>query len=269
MSTLETGRSAHLVVLRPQADRDRRVQVDRDRLVVGREPTCDVRFVSPQVSRTHAALLRRDGHAYVQDLGSTGGTYVNGGRVTGQQELRSGDVVAFADVELRFDDGRGADVGTDALPAQRGPAVVPAPTATRFDIDGQHAERDINNVARDQYIAYVQRRDSFLRDVAATRTRARWLVVGGLVLVAVGFAMFAAGVLAFLADVGGSVSSGDLAPPDNPFGRAVFGVPSGLLGWALAAVGSFLLVVGLVLHVVATSRRKRVERDFPMPSAEW
>jgi hypothetical protein len=268
MSTLETGRSPHLVVLRPQADRDRRVQVDRDRLVVGRAPTCDVRFVSPLVSRTHAALLRRDGHAYVQDLGSTGGTYVNGVGVTGQQELRSGDLVAFADVELRFDDGGGADVGTGALPAQRGPENV-AQTEARFDIDGQHAGRDINNVARDQYIAYVQRRDSFLRDVAATRTRARWLVVGGLVLVAVGFAMFAAGVLAFIVDVGGSVSSTDPTPPDSPFGRDIFGVPSGLLGWAMAAVGSFLLVVGLVLHVVATSRRKRVERDFPMPSAEW
>jgi hypothetical protein len=55
------------------------------------------------------------------------------------------------------------------------------------------------------------------------------------------------------------------APPTDPLGRPIFGIPSGLLGWAIAAIGAVMLVIGIVLHIVATSRRRRVDREYPMP----
>src|SRR5664279_4942027 len=70
----------------------------------------------------------------------------------------------------------------------------------RYNINRQDAGV-INNVGRNQHNSYVQQvheRESFLRAIAATRTKARWLVWTGLALFVVGFGLFAAGVLGFL-----------------------------------------------------------------------
>ncbi len=75
---VQNGGMPHLLVLAPDSDRGRRIPLNRDYLVVGREPTCDVRFDDPCVSRTHAALRRHGNAVYVEDLGSSAGTFVNG-----------------------------------------------------------------------------------------------------------------------------------------------------------------------------------------------
>jgi hypothetical protein len=64
MMRLDSGGTPHLVVLAPDSDRGRRIPLDRDYLVVGREQTCDVWFNDPHVSRTHAALQRRGNRVY-------------------------------------------------------------------------------------------------------------------------------------------------------------------------------------------------------------
>jgi hypothetical protein len=129
-----------------------------------------------------------------------------------------------------------------------------------FDVNHQAAEM-INNVGRDQYI---QQRDSLLREVAVTRTRGRWLITFGVVVFLAGFTVFAAGVLGFLSEVASAVSSGDTSPPSmSPFGQPVFGIPSGLIGWACGVLGSVLVVLGIVFHVVATARRRRVDQKMP------
>ena len=45
---------------------------------------------------------RRDG-VWVQDLGSTNGTYVNGVRIEGARRLDPGDVIRVGETDLRFD----------------------------------------------------------------------------------------------------------------------------------------------------------------------
>lgn len=248
----------HLIVLAPDSYRGHRIELPGEFMVVGREPTCDVRIDDPHVSRTHAALHRRGNSVYVQDLGSCGGTFVNGSAAT-TCELRQGDVVEFATVKARFEVAPSAADETHSLPAQS--------ASSRFSMGQQHAEV-ISNVGRDQYNSYVQQRDNFLREIAATRTKARWLVWTGFVAFVVGFALFAAADLGLLKQVGTDIQTGSTDPPVSPFGRDIAGIPSGLLGWALAALGMLLVVVGIVLHIVATSRRKRVERELPVP-APW
>jgi hypothetical protein len=307
-----------LVVLAPESFRGRQIELAADYLTVGREPTCDVCLDDPHVSRTHAALQRRDGAVYLQDLGSSGGTFVNGNPAT-RVQLRQGDVITFASVQARFEAAPTVAAETQAMPTQAGPwagAVSPpvspasqvpgppggpspggaspgraapvaaAPVAAerpepnptefqpankvRYDIGQQHGQV-ISNVGRDQYNAHVQQviqqRDSFLREVAATRTKARWLVWLGLLLFVAGFALFAAADLNFLKQISSDFQSNGAppAPPSDPFGRPIFGIPSGLLGWAIGAVGALMLVIGIVLHIVATSRRRRVERNYPLP----
>ena len=107
-----------------------------------------------------------------------------------------------------------------------------------------------------------------MREIASTKTKARWLVWLGLLLFVAGFALFAAADLNLLKQISSGFGSNNTAPPTDPFGRPILGLPSGLLGWAMGAVGSLMLVIGIVLHIVATSRRRRVERDYPMPM-QW
>lgn len=80
----------------------------KERLVIGREPDCDIVIPDRQVSRAHAALVRlEDGYA-LEDLGSKNGTHLNGKPVEGSVRLQDGDLVQVALVaKLAF-------VGSDA-----------------------------------------------------------------------------------------------------------------------------------------------------------
>lgn len=63
-------------------------------LQLGREAGCDVVLPDLAVSRRHARVAWQGAELVLEDLGSTGGTYVNGERV-GRCTLRSGDMVRF------------------------------------------------------------------------------------------------------------------------------------------------------------------------------
>lgn len=145
------------------------------------------------------------------------------------------------------------------------------PRPHRFDVGSQSAG-NINNVQRDQYIHYVQaQRESFLREVAATRTKARWLVWLGLIAMIVGIGIFFwsfAGTFTAITDV--FSSSGDPAifqRAFDSFGQEVGGVNAFMLGLVIATVGQIMLIIGIVLHIVATARRKRADRELAMPPA--
>ena len=80
-----------------------------------------------------------------------------------------------------------------------------------------------------------------------------------------GFGLFAAADLNFIRQISNNIQSGSTAPPSSSFGRDIGGIPAGLLGAGLAAIGMLLLVIGIVLHIVATARRRRIDRDLPVP----
>jgi len=259
---LDSGGMPHLVVLTPDSDRGRRIPLDKDYLVVGREPSCDVRFGDMRVSRTHAALQRRGNSVYVEDLGSSGGTFVNGAATTAFRQLHAGDVLTFASVTARLESDDAVTDETSTMPAR------PAEAAVVHHIDDQRAAV-INNAEHLEYVSHVQyvnqQRENFLREVAATKTKARWLAWTGFLMFVVGFGIFAAADLSFIKKISDSFQNGGQPPSaTSPFGREIEGIPFGLAGWALGALGIILLVVGIVLHVVAASRRKQAYRDFPV-----
>jgi hypothetical protein len=67
-----------------------------DEITVGRAAGCGVVLAEDTfVSQVHARVFRRGGDSYVEDLGSTNGTYVNGERVVEATRLRRGDRVQF------------------------------------------------------------------------------------------------------------------------------------------------------------------------------
>jgi diguanylate cyclase (GGDEF)-like protein len=69
---------------------------------IGRALTNTIVIEADSVSRQHARLYPEgDGH-WVEDLGSTNGTLVNGDRIEGPRKLEHGDLVKIGGVVLRF-----------------------------------------------------------------------------------------------------------------------------------------------------------------------
>src|SRR5688500_7357557 len=59
--------------------------------VIGRDENCQLRPSSPAVSKRHCAIHVRGDKVFVQDFGSTNGTFVNDQPVTGETEVKDGD----------------------------------------------------------------------------------------------------------------------------------------------------------------------------------
>jgi len=73
-----------------------------DRTVLGRGERADIRVLDDGVSREHAAIERDSGKVVVVDLGSTNGTFCNGGRVK-RHDLTDGDKISIgATTILKF-----------------------------------------------------------------------------------------------------------------------------------------------------------------------
>jgi serine phosphatase RsbU (regulator of sigma subunit) len=70
--------------------------------IVGRAATSHVRLPDSSVSRTHAKIVLEDGKVTLTDLESSNGTFVDGARITEPRELELGNMLAFADVELKL-----------------------------------------------------------------------------------------------------------------------------------------------------------------------
>ncbi|MEA2931302.1 MAG: hypothetical protein QOI56_87 [Actinomycetota bacterium] len=62
-----------------------------DELTMGRATGCHITLDDTYVSQLHARVFRRDGQIFVEDLGSTNGTYVNRTKVTAPLVVRRGD----------------------------------------------------------------------------------------------------------------------------------------------------------------------------------
>jgi two-component system, cell cycle response regulator len=94
---------ACLVLLHPSGpDIGRRTALERPTYVVGRDT--DVDFVVPRssVSRNHSRLARDEqGVWWLEDLGSTNGTFVNERRVQ-KVRLAEGDLIRFGDAIYKF-----------------------------------------------------------------------------------------------------------------------------------------------------------------------
>jgi len=63
-----------------------------DELTMGRATGCHITLDNDTyVSQLHARVFRRDGEVFIEDLGSTNGTYVNRTKVTAPLVVRRGD----------------------------------------------------------------------------------------------------------------------------------------------------------------------------------
>ncbi len=234
--------------------------VSEPRLVLGRGHDADWSFMDGAVSRRHAAVYHLPDHDEIEDLGSMSGTLVNGRPVHGRHTLGDGDVVQLASVRLRYvnDVIRSSE---PSLATDRGAA------GASFDVDEQRAGV-ISNVGRDQYNQYVQQiivhREDAYRQIASMSRSARALTI-------VGFSIAIGGVLAF---IGSIVFDGATTKPDLSSSEAfrestqpaeLLGIPVFALAMGAALVGFALFFVGIIIQFAVSTRKKDVDRRYPLP----
>ncbi|MDQ2986868.1 MAG: FHA domain-containing protein [Armatimonadota bacterium] len=69
--------------------------------IIGRE--ADLVILDPTVSRQHAKIVREADAIFLEDLGSSNGTFVDGVRIEERTAVRPGAVVHFGSVKVRFE----------------------------------------------------------------------------------------------------------------------------------------------------------------------
>ena len=70
----------------------------------GRSDGADIRVDDPFASSSHARIFDRGGAMYLEDMGSTNGTYLNGRKVQSAGRLDVGDTIRIGDSEYRYEE---------------------------------------------------------------------------------------------------------------------------------------------------------------------
>ena len=234
--------------------------LSQPRVVLGRGPEADWSFGDQAVSRRHAAIYHSPDHDEIEDLGSKWGTLVNGTRVQGRRTLRPGDVVQLASVQLRYvEDHLGSAMATQV--------TDPHPANVAFDVD-QQTGGVISNVGGNQYNEYVQQiivnRQEAFRQIAPMSRIARGLFI-------VGFSLAATGVLGFIGSIMVMIASSnpDMSSPEafeeSTRPPEFMGYPVFALAFGVALVGMALVFLGVIIQFTVSTRKKEVERRYPLP----
>ena len=112
-------------------------ELNKERMTIGRKSDNDIHIDNLAVSGKHALVITILDDSFLEDLGSTNGTYVNG-KLIKKHALRDGDVIGIGKHELRYvnEQASSRDEAFEKTMALR-PAIVspnapsaPAPATT-------------------------------------------------------------------------------------------------------------------------------------------
>jgi hypothetical protein len=96
----QRGKVTALVVLEPKAQKGRAFPLDHE-ITVGRATTCTIALPDdPYISTLHAHVVRDGDEVWVEDLGSTNGSHLNGARLTMRKLVQQGDRLQFGQTLL-------------------------------------------------------------------------------------------------------------------------------------------------------------------------
>jgi FHA domain len=98
----QTGRL--VVVKSPHLMEGEDFELDSAQLTIGRGRQNDISIAADEyASARHARFEPRQDGVWVQDLGSTNGTYLNGTKLDRPRRLTRGDIVRVGETDLRFE----------------------------------------------------------------------------------------------------------------------------------------------------------------------
>ena len=69
-------------------------------VLLGRHSECDIVLSGSDVSRKHARLLSCNGQIFIEDLGSTAGTFLNNEKIPETTSVKMGDIIKIANYEI-------------------------------------------------------------------------------------------------------------------------------------------------------------------------
>ena len=75
-----------------------------DGAMFGRSDGADIRVEDQFASSSHARIYDRGGAMYLEDMGSTNGTHLNGRKVQSAEPLHTGDTIRIGDSEYRYEE---------------------------------------------------------------------------------------------------------------------------------------------------------------------
>ncbi|MBK8092858.1 MAG: FHA domain-containing protein [Verrucomicrobiaceae bacterium] len=123
------------LVIYSEDDSIQTYRIENDLTTIGRHPESDIVLDSASASGRHASIKKSGSNCFVNDLGSSNGTRVNGADVE-EALLRNGDRVSFGDVQCLYYTGeppssaelKKAVAPATAVPVPANNAPLPAPT---------------------------------------------------------------------------------------------------------------------------------------------
>ncbi|MCK9245328.1 MAG: FHA domain-containing protein [Anaerolineaceae bacterium] len=105
--------------------------LDKPEVSVGRDKSNDIPVPDAEISRRHARFIVKPDGVYIEDLGSTNGTFLNGVRLSAPKRLVNGDLVTLAESTVMSFEWEGALEAAAYTPTYGTPAPQPETIAPK------------------------------------------------------------------------------------------------------------------------------------------
>lgn len=73
-------------------------------VTIGRSPASQIVLIDEYVSSTHARVFARKQFFFLEDLGSTNGTFIDGRRLEGESQIKPGQEIVIGDTIFRYEE---------------------------------------------------------------------------------------------------------------------------------------------------------------------
>lgn len=109
-------------------------------LIIGRSSELEMVLIEDMVSRHHAKITTTNDEIFIEDLGSTNGTFVNGEKIT-KTKLKEGDriLIGTSIIKLVYEEFEAGKSGVSSVPAEQGPSLSSSAGAKRVAQQGHTA----------------------------------------------------------------------------------------------------------------------------------
>jgi predicted component of type VI protein secretion system len=99
--------------------------LDKPEISIGRDLSNGIPVPDSEISRRHARFIVKAEGVYIEDLGSTNGTFLNGVRLSAPKLLANGDLITLADNTVMSFEWEDAQKAVSHIPTYGSPISTP------------------------------------------------------------------------------------------------------------------------------------------------